>query len=138
MKGHVAPSLSSARCSRHVEAPAVDVCQRCGTFVCGDCLELREGEPFCPDCFMRAKTGGASGRAIAALVLGIIGLNCAFLPGVVGLVLSQQELAAIERGEAPQTGRSLARGARVLGWINVGLLALAACAVVVFLLKLAR
>lgn len=102
--------------------PAVDTCHRCGTFVCEDCLELREGKGYCPDCFTRVLTGPASKRAIAAVVLGIVGLNCAFLPGIVGLILSYRELAAIDRGEAPDTGRSLARGGRVLGWINVALL----------------
>lgn len=123
----VAPA-SSARCARHPEAPAVDTCQRCGAFVCGDCLELREGRGYCPDCFIRSQSGPASKRAIAAIVLGIVGLNCGFLPGVIGLLLSYRELAAIDAGEAPDTGRSLARGGRVLGWINVALLVVATAA----------
>lgn len=97
--------------------------------MCGDCLELREGRGYCPDCYTRTLSGPASKRAIAAIILGIVGLNCAFLPGIIGLVLSYRELAAIDRGESPDTGRSLARGARVLGFINVALLVLAVIAV---------
>lgn len=129
------PTASSALCARHPQTPAVDTCQRCGSFVCGACLELREGKGYCPDCYSRAQSGPASTRAIAALVLGIVGLNCGFLPGIVGLVLSVRELAAIDRGEAPDTGRSLARGARVLGWINVALLVIAVAGIIIVVVR---
>src|SRR4051812_23741772 len=92
---------ASARCATHSEVPAVEVCQRCGAFVCGECLELVEGAPFCTSCFARSSGGSASRRAVASLVLSIVGLNCAFLPGIVGLVLASRELSAIERNEAP-------------------------------------
>lgn len=112
----------------------MDVCARCGTFICGECLDVQEGKSYCPDCFTRAQSGPASKRAIAAVILGIVGLNCAFIPGIVGLALAVRELAAIDQGEAPDTGRSLAKGARVLGWINVALLLLAVGAAVYYVL----
>jgi hypothetical protein len=68
---------------------------------------------------------------VAALVLGIVGLNCGFVWGVAGLVLAHQELGAIARGDAPEAGKNLAKGGQILGWINVVILALAVAAGVV-------
>ncbi len=64
-------------------------------------------------------------------MLALIGLNCAmpFL-GIPAAVLGSQELAAIERGEAPTKGRSLAKGGLILGLIDVGILAVAVIALV--------
>jgi hypothetical protein len=39
-----------ARCARHPEAGAVDTCQRCGAFVCGECTQIRDEDVFCPGC----------------------------------------------------------------------------------------
>jgi hypothetical protein len=112
-----------AACAVHPTVSAVDTCERCGAFVCVTCLELLGATVQCPSCF--ARQGGrakASSRAKAAIALSIIGLNCGFLPGIIALVLAYQELGAIDRGEAPVAGRRMASGARVLGWINVGLI----------------
>jgi hypothetical protein len=57
---------------------------------------------------------------MASGVLGGVGLCCAFVPGVLGLVLGYVELRSIERGDTPQAGRVWARAGVVLGWINVG------------------
>ncbi len=116
---------SDARCAVHPEVAAVEICSRCGGFVCSECLELEEQSVLCPSCLNRSGSrGAASGRAIASLILGILGLNCGFLPGIIGLVLAVQELAAIEQGSAPPGGRNLARGGKILGYVNIGLLGL--------------
>jgi hypothetical protein len=119
------PVATGARCATHPDVAAVEICQRCGAFVCGTCLELQGAEVLCANCFARQGGKKASGRAVASLVLGIVGLNCGFVWGVVGLVLAYQELGAIARGEAPAVGRNLAKGGQILGWINVVILALA-------------
>lgn len=62
--------------------------------------------------------GGASGRAIAALVLSIIALiSCCFgWPfGIVGIVLGKMEMNAIREGRAPQSGETLAKVGFYLG-----------------------
>jgi hypothetical protein len=41
---------AGARCGLHAEVAAVDVCQRCGRFLCGDCVELAADEVYCADC----------------------------------------------------------------------------------------
>jgi hypothetical protein len=124
------PVATGARCATHPEVAAVEICQRCGAFVCGSCLELKGTEVLCTTCFAR-QAGKPSRRAVAALVLGILGLNCGFVWGVVGLVLAYRELRAIARGEAPQAGQNLAKGGQILGWINVAILVLALIAGVV-------
>ena len=118
------PVVAGAMCARHPAVAAVEICARCGAFVCPSCLELRENAVLCTACHERY-AGKASGRAIASLVLGIIGINCGLLPGLIGLVLAYQELAAIERGESPEAGRSIAVGGKIIGFINLGLLVLA-------------
>lgn len=63
---------------------------------------------------------GPSGRAIAALVLGIVSLIpcCLFLSGVPAIILGRTELAAIRAGRANATGETLARVGSVLGIIG--------------------
>ena len=126
-----------AKCPDHPDRDARDVCVRCGRFVCGACLELgEEQETLCQACYARTTTRGkASGQAVGALVLAIVGLNC-MMPflGIVSLVLGRSELAAIERGESPSAGRNLAKGAIVLGWIDIGIMIVAIIAAAVALL----
>ena len=109
-------------CPTHPSASAVAICGRCGRFVCGDCLELAGESPLCLECHQRASGGLASRRATAAMVLGILGLCCGFVPGLVGLVLARQELRAIGRGEAPAAGSRRARVGFVLGVLNLAFL----------------
>jgi Domain of unknown function (DUF4190) len=67
---------------------------------------------------MSGQQGGASGRAIAALVLSVIALiSCCFgWPfGVIGIVLGKMEMNAIRDGRAPQSGETLAKVGFYLG-----------------------
>lgn len=112
---------TAARCSVHGEAPAVGVCRRCGAFLCAECLG---GDALCGNCLAHyGRKPVASTQAWASLYLGLAGLACGFLPGVVGLVLARRELASIARGESSPAGRALANAGRLLGWLNVALLA---------------
>lgn len=57
---------------------------------------------------------GASGRAIASLVLAILSfVCCGFLAGIPAILLGRMEEAAINRGQAPEAGRTFAK----IGWI---------------------
>lgn len=57
---------------------------------------------------------GASGQAIAALVLGILSLVCGgFLMGIPAFFLGRAEEKAIARGDSSKAGQSLAK----IGWI---------------------
>ncbi len=114
---------AGACCAVHPAEPATLTCYRCGSFACGQCAESHEGVEYCAACYAREFGGKSSGRAVASLLLAILGLNCCmpFL-GIPALILGTQELAAIERGESPAKGRSLAKGAQILGWIEIALL----------------
>ena len=122
------PTPTGALCATHPTVAAVDACERCGSYVCGECLEFTNDAVRCKDCFARDRQK-PSNRAIWALVLSVVGIQCGLLPGIAGLILGTQELAAIERGEAPTSGKSLARGAQIIGAIDVGLLIIALLAV---------
>jgi hypothetical protein len=111
------------RCATHGDAPAVGACQRCGTFLCQQCAVPFENDVVCGACLERhARAPEASPRAWASLFLGLAGLTCAFVPGIVGLVLAYRELQSIARGESPSGGRALASAGRLLGWLNAALL----------------
>lgn len=57
---------------------------------------------------------GASGQAIAALVLGILSLVCGgFLMGIPAFFLGRAEEKSIARGDSSKAGQSLAK----IGWI---------------------
>ncbi len=56
----------------------------------------------------------ASGKAITTLILGIASLLCCgFLTGIPAFFLGRSEESAINRGQSPEAGRSLAK----IGWI---------------------
>ncbi|MGC4120607.1 MAG: YIP1 family protein [Myxococcales bacterium] len=46
-----APGGQPARCPSHPDRPATDVCARCGSFTCRECLQPGvDGQPQCPAC----------------------------------------------------------------------------------------
>jgi hypothetical protein len=67
-----------------------------------------------------------STNAIISLVLGILGLtSCYILTGIPALVLGYKARNEIDEAGGRQTGRSLATAGIVLGWVSVGLTAVA-------------
>lgn len=66
---------------------------------------------------------GPSGRAIGVLVLGLVSLIpcCIFFTGVPAIIMGQLELAAIQDGTAPASGRAIAKAGLVFGGIGTGL-----------------
>ncbi len=46
----MAQAPAGARCAQHPETAAVDVCQRCGAFVCAECTEIRDEDVYCTKC----------------------------------------------------------------------------------------
>lgn len=74
---------------------------------------------------------GASGRAIASLILGILSLLCmGFVSGVPAIILGSMELRAIKAGQAPHAGESVAKVGYILGIIGTVLTCLAVVAAV--------
>ncbi|HQR32472.1 MAG TPA: DUF4190 domain-containing protein [Blastocatellia bacterium] len=57
-----------------------------------------------------AQQGSASGRAIASMVLSILGLvMCGFLTSIPGMILGKMEMDAVKAGQAPKAGETLAK-----------------------------
>ena len=72
-----------------------------------------QGPPVYQSSFVNqplAQQGSASGRAIASMVLSILGLvMCAFFTSIPGMILGKMELNAINAGQAPKAGETLAK-----------------------------
>jgi len=120
------PIASGALCPRHDGVLAVDLCERCGAFVCGDCLVLHQGRTLCTPCSLAPL--GPSRRATASVVLAVLGwLLCPPLT-LVAVSLAWAEQAAIERREASVEGQPrlrLALGFAGVQIVVVGLLMVA-------------
>ncbi|AEI67623.1 hypothetical protein LILAB_28710 [Corallococcus macrosporus] len=78
---------------------------------------------LCLRCHTVALGEKPSQRATLALIFATAGF-IGFVPGLVGLVLGYQELAAIRRGAAPGSGEGWAILARNVGWFHVAMLVL--------------
>ncbi|WP_237077279.1 hypothetical protein [Myxococcus xanthus] len=76
---------------------------------------------LCLHCHTVALGEKPSKRATLALIFATVGF-IEFVPGLVGLVLGYQELAAIRRGAAPGSGEGWAVLARNVGWFHVAML----------------
>jgi hypothetical protein len=126
-----ASSLAGAHCGNHPAIAAVEICARCGTFLCGECVEyFREVTPACASCMPLLIGGPASTRARVSPILSTLGLAAlvagfffkgrpglgvwavGFAVGFSGIAFGVQELRLIRAGQA---------GARGKGWALVGL-----------------
>lgn len=129
-----APPPLGARCARHPDAPAVALCARCGTFLCGECTELRGETAYCASCVdILRRTGPPSRRVQALIALGVAGLLVCLIPFPLmgfppvlsmlslgfALTTVRRELLRIANGEAPLQGRTQARVAFALGLANI-------------------
>lgn len=72
-----------------------------------------------------APAAKASGKAIAALVLGILGIVCCSVLGPVAWIIGSQEKKAIAEGRSSEAGQTLATIGWILGIIGTVILILA-------------
>ncbi|MEW5742205.1 MAG: hypothetical protein AB1938_25035 [Myxococcota bacterium] len=133
-----ASPLSGAVCAKHEGVPAVEVCTRCGAFLCGECVEyVEEEKPVCASCaaIVRAqRTPGALKAAPFLAVMGLIGIAEGFLQrgrlglflwalaiplGFAGLALSIQHGRRLSKQEGVrQPGFGWAVAGRLLGLLH--------------------
>lgn len=129
-----------ARCGTHPEVGAVDVCTRCGRFLCSECVDYWNEQPVCASCLPLMDGGAATSRAKGAPVLAVLGavgmVAGFFLRGrrglrvwavaapmvVVGLALGVTELRMIRARQAGARGRPWALTAVLAGLVGVLLL----------------
>ncbi len=63
---------------------------------------------------------GASGKAIAALVMAIVSwVFCGFIASIPAVFIAKSELGAIERGESSPAGKGMAQAAFWIALVNV-------------------
>ncbi len=75
---------------------------------------------------MSGQQGGASGRAIAAMVVSIVSLViCCWPAGITGAILGKMEMNAIQEGRAPQAGETMAKVGFYLGIVGTAIALLA-------------
>ncbi len=91
--------------------------------------------PVTPQRPQGPETPAAGGRAVAALILGILSLMCmGFVTGIPAIILGQMELKAIKAGHAPVSGESSAKVGLILGIIGTVLTCLSVIAVIVMII----
>ncbi|MEO8106398.1 MAG: DUF4190 domain-containing protein [Actinomycetes bacterium] len=73
-----------------------------------------------------------SGKAVAALVLGILGIVSCQVLGVVAIVLGQQAGDEIAASGGRLGGEGFARAGVIMGWVAVALLVLSLVGLLVF------
>jgi hypothetical protein len=76
-----------------------------------------------------------AGKATASLILGICGfVICPLIPSILAVVFGNQARAEIEESRGRLDGGGLATAGIVLGWIGIGLCAVAIAFVVVVII----
>jgi len=66
---HETTSLTGTKCARHLDMPALSVCERCGDFLCLHCLRDHDRHLYCPDCLPPQPMGPKpSTRVVAHLI----------------------------------------------------------------------
>ena len=82
--------------------------------------------------YQQAPRQTTNGFAVAALVLGIAELCTGIFGGILAVVFGNVALARIDESQGTQKGRGLAITGIVLGWIAIGLTAVAVAAWLVY------
>jgi hypothetical protein len=77
-----------------------------------------------------------SGKAIAALICGIVGLTSCGLVGIIAIVLGNQARSEIAASGGRVEGDGLAQAGLVMGWISVGLMAVGVVVLLIVLVVL--
>ncbi len=104
-------------------------CANCGT-------ELSDEAPACPKCgHPRSATAGrrTEGSAIAALVMGILGIvGCPLILSIPAIIVGNQARQRI-REDPTLEGDGMARAGVILGWIGIGIFVVGAVFALLFL-----
>ncbi len=96
---------------------------------------IPEAKPAEPPAQQQVPQGAASGRAVAALIMGILSILClGFVAGIPAIILGSMELRAIKAGAAPAAGETSARVGYILGIVGT---ALTCITMVIFIIMIA-
>jgi hypothetical protein len=81
---------SGATCGAHAGVVAVDLCPRCGRFLCGECVELVGEQAFCAPCasVVTAQPSRPARWSVGLSLAGLVGMGLGlFTQGRAGLLL---------------------------------------------------
>ena len=81
----------SANCATHPATPAVETCERCGRFVCGECLNVESPKSLCTACYQRLPAEFRE-RPTAITIIAFV---LCFVNGYAFVVLADKPLIAI-------------------------------------------
>jgi len=115
---------------------AASYCSNCGAVIQSDASTV-PASPMSATPTQPLTSQSASGKSIAALILGILSIvsSCGPVTGIIAIVLANQELRDIRNGVAPEAGKTLSQIGLWTGWIGTiacGLFWLAYIAIIVF------
>ncbi len=130
------------------------ICKNCGTqnndsaSYCSNCGGVIQPDtssgsaaPVAANPPQSGSSQSASGKSIAAMILGILSIvsSCGPVTGIIAIVLANQELRDIRNGAAPEAGKTLSQIGLWTGWIGTiacGLFWLAYIGIIVFAIGL--
>ncbi len=91
----LSPLVTTGESATHADTPAVDICERCGDFMCQVCHTRVEGRRYCPRCFDTLYSRGAlqfthrsftlPSQSLWTGVAGLLSMSCAGFYGLVSL-----------------------------------------------------
>lgn len=94
------------------------------------------GPGYTPAPYMQPKR--TNGKAVAAMVLGIAGfVSGCFFTHIPAVILGHQARAEIDRSNGTLDGRGMATAGVILGWIGIGLVALASVILIIVWIAIA-
>ncbi len=110
---------------------------------CGSVLPLAENSDTLQkpqDSNLPQIRSGASGKAIAAMILGILSIisSCGPITGIAAIILANQELSAIRDGSSSPEGKILAQIGLWTGWVGTVVCGLGGLIYFLFSLELAQ
>lgn len=116
-----------ARCATHPETQATAVCERCGLFLCGDCIGMFGTELPCDRCAGLARgeqTWHSSSSWLCRVAATLCFAGFFLWPlAALGVPLALTELWRMHTGRAPAGGRRLTWFALASGLAGLGMLA---------------
>jgi hypothetical protein len=96
---------------------------------------IPEAEPIESPTSQQPLQQAASGRAVAALVMGILSIICmGFIAGIPAIILGSMELRDIKANRAPAAGETAAKVGYVLGIVGT---ALTCITIILFIIMIA-
>ncbi|MBI5546007.1 MAG: hypothetical protein HY901_19115 [Deltaproteobacteria bacterium] len=105
------------RCAFHTAAPAADICRRCGSFLCFECLQIDQARVLCAACVERVRhdveVAGTEARKRVRTALAFAALGLLSPLGCIGAGMAARELLSVRKDSSWEAKR--------WSWLALGL-----------------